>query len=881
MPTVTRASTYQKLLDQAKTLAQDGKLTLDDANTLIDKALSNKTLSADERRALTKAASELADKVESPEVSARLKAFGKALDSKVAIAFRAAEKNDGVMDASEARALAGQLTAQGTASAPARASLGALMVATRMSSEALEVLGAVRDGNAVPQPVRTLPTLPGEALQGLQDRLNQQAESFAARHGWQVTPWTRQVGEPFAVGDFLAQRFSANSSGGFLVMAHPDGRMLTIQEPLASHYLAPSAEHGGRPLHEVVGLPTARETPWRDPRSYNGLPYAFERGTVTAYSPVGTYDPYTFRLALNPTPPPAQQPSSQVPLQDAARVLHEHFDSVARVLKDVSAPVITRQDVLLLALSPNVDKPLRDAANSIITGGLMTQLETAHGHRFAEGRITREDLATVLNPAWGNQGLRARGVAGLHVYAKDEGHWDSGTNTSTTHRTLQVTVRAVPGAELKFYNRNVVDGDNGGGAQQGVSNAGPKVIHSQTVPAGGTPGPDGMVEVRLNISDAAEWILGDHLAVTQTTPNRAESIPSEATLLGTGFTRARLPVIHKDRVRVDGAGLISCQDFAVSPYATVSLYKKGVPTGRSVTADALGRFELQLPPGENHKDYELQSGSTGGFARVALGASPPVDTQAMAEKWAADLRKTFYAMPVNNALSRTLEGFPPGFTVEVQHSAQPLKQTFVADQDGKLALHVTPVVLGDTITWSHAGQALAQGAVLDRIKNVVTVMSPDDAVRSNLVMDAVNARTESDRMAALKLFGPSSTFPSLKELTTPSQIAQAYEGARMASYVMKLDDRTRSEWQRQIEYGMQSSGKPEALLAFKAVLAAYSGQYSRPDWLPFPREDWVGVKEEVRAGYNQRPDGSMQARTGVHAVDFLGMPTMRFYTYVR
>ncbi|MEW5853653.1 MAG: hypothetical protein AB2A00_33060 [Myxococcota bacterium] len=120
----------------AQRLATDGQLSAQDVGQLIDTAMSDGTLSTVAKTELKEILAEYKDHLDSPETEKRLQAFLSISTARLRNLAHTLEKDDGVISAADADKLAELVNADGKISRNEKYSLGALMVANRMSPEA-------------------------------------------------------------------------------------------------------------------------------------------------------------------------------------------------------------------------------------------------------------------------------------------------------------------------------------------------------------------------------------------------------------------------------------------------------------------------------------------------------------------------------------------------------------------------------------------------------------------------------------------------------------------------------------------------------------------------------------------------------------------------
>lgn len=147
MPTVTPA----RIRALAERLSLDGRLDQRDMDTLVDAALDDKVLSKSERAELHEVLARFADKIDSSETRQRLEAFLSIENAGVRNLARSLERDDGIIDAGDARALAELVSADGYVSGREKYSLQAALIAHTMSDEAKAILrGVIDDGTSAP-----------------------------------------------------------------------------------------------------------------------------------------------------------------------------------------------------------------------------------------------------------------------------------------------------------------------------------------------------------------------------------------------------------------------------------------------------------------------------------------------------------------------------------------------------------------------------------------------------------------------------------------------------------------------------------------------------------------------------------------------------------
>lgn len=118
----------------------------EDVEQLLDVAMRDGTLTAEERTALQEFVRDSADSFETPDLKTRLHGFLAVVDDDVRALAHRLERDDGVLDLEDVYDLHDSLTAHGRELDPNQSfSLRALMVGARMTSGAREVLGRELD----------------------------------------------------------------------------------------------------------------------------------------------------------------------------------------------------------------------------------------------------------------------------------------------------------------------------------------------------------------------------------------------------------------------------------------------------------------------------------------------------------------------------------------------------------------------------------------------------------------------------------------------------------------------------------------------------------------------------------------------------------------
>ena len=252
MPPVTSTPgpAHQKLLEQATRLAQDGKLSAKDVGELLDAVGSDQKMSNTERAALKDIATRFKDQMESPAEAARLTAFARATTASVRNAVRAAEKDDGFVDGTEARGLAEQLLQKGPLGNGTKTTLRAMMVASKMTDDAKAIFNAVLSGQPLPPEANYSPaTLRETLLKNIQDR----AYGVYSITGHTTTYTPAPLGDPFPVGDGMARRYSTNGVGEYLVLVNAAGKATYLQQPMLDAVMSRPPEAKGRTVLEMLG----------------------------------------------------------------------------------------------------------------------------------------------------------------------------------------------------------------------------------------------------------------------------------------------------------------------------------------------------------------------------------------------------------------------------------------------------------------------------------------------------------------------------------------------------------------------------------------------------------------------------------------------------
>ncbi len=859
MPPVSRSTTspvYQKLLDQARTLASDGKLSTGDVDTLIDAAINDKKLSAPERAAIKQMATQFASQLESPDLGARLKSFSQMTHAGIRGAVREAEKGDGVVDATEARALAETLQ-QGKLNQAARYTLAAVLVGARLTPEAKDILTAVKNGDPLPD---TTKYIDPSVLQSMEDKMQSRAFSDGTSNS-SVTRVVNKQGEKFYAGDWVGQAYvSADSWGAMprfhVMLAHPDGRLMTLKDGAARMYLTCPPELQGRAVYEVMGAPTGGGG------SYSSA-FTFEAGKITfdsyGYGTPSRYEVGDVAARLDAV---KDTPRSDLSLVAAAEILKENFAAVSRAVGDSHTPFITLRDLEVAALDPARSPAVRSAARSLVSSGGFVAAERAGK---ADDRITLADLTAL---AAGGGGLGTRPLQFKGMVAAD--YMDTSGPTGRPvgrDRRLSMSLRAVPGAEITISNRMVPDGE------------GPKAIFKFTVPMGNAGG-DGLVDVNLQIPKEADWALGDKVELTQKVGGRDASAPTVVDLVGKGWNPDQRPTI------LDTAKLSSGSDgwiktsgsYTVRPYSWIQIIKDGVDTGVGVQANAYGQFELKLPGSLQQGNWELRVGD-----QKHILAGQPVDSRARADGWVKDLNKVFLAAPRNNTITGEIKGLLPGYTATVQNPANgPEVHTFTADANGVMKVNVPSVASGDTLHITYAEAELADYH-LPQTKFTIAAPTAAEAERINVVLSSIKATTERDRFFALELFGPYSANAELKAMTDPVKMQAYLDGARMGAFLSSRG--LAADWKARIVGAVNQAGKAD-VLAGMMIGETYRGPHSpvNGDDLGFKLIKPGETRIVITGGYSPI-SGSHGPLTpeyvtgpAQYELNFLGMPPLRLET---
>jgi len=847
----TTSHAYVKLVDQAKALAADGKLSTQDVDQLLDAAISDRTLSAPERAALKDLATQFACHMESPELTQRLKAFASMTHAGIRTAVRTAEKNDGVVDATEAWALAETLQ-QGKLNGAAKYTLAAVLVGARLTPEARDVLKAVKDGQ--PLPDNTPPPVDANLVQKLEASIRQEANTT---YSTSAPPNMSPLGDKFFAGEWMGQAFNvAGPEGLRVILAHPDGRVASISGDSAQLYLTRPPQLQGRAVYEVMGNPPTG-------RRYGGNQYVFDAGTIT-YDPLGYGRGTTFKVGdvaarlevLKDTP------RSDLAPADAAAVLRKNFLNLVRAQSDSHSPFITLRDLEAAALDPNRSVDVRSAARSVLASGSFVAMERAGS---ADERITLADLDAVLA---GTSELSTRPVQFRGLVAAD--YMDTTGSLATPvgrDRRLSLQLRAVPGAELTVQNAMVLDGN------------GLKTLVKHTVPMG-DPGPDGMVDVNLPVPRDADWTANDRLEISQTVGSRSASAPVVVSVTGKFDTQLKRPAfLDEKKLTLGTDGWVKTTgNYAARPNESVKLIRNGVETSARARANAFGQFELKIPGSLSDGNWELRVGDK----RKTLSGTP-VDSKARAQTWVRDLNQVFLAAPRNNSITGEVRGLEPGYTVTLQNLASNAQAlTFKADANGLMKVNVPNTAPGDVLHINYAAAQLADYS-LPQVKFTVATPTPAQAERIAFVLGAINAPTERDRFFALELFGPHSTHPDFRGMKDPVRMQACLDGARMGAFLASRG--FDAAWKTRITGAISQAGKSD-VLAGMAVGEGYRGSHSptRDADLGFKLIKEGETRTVVTGGYSpiSGDHGPLVPEhvtgPGTYELNFLDLPPMRLET---
>ncbi|MFH1811670.1 MAG: hypothetical protein ABIJ09_23225 [Pseudomonadota bacterium] len=226
----------QRILDAAQRFEAQARVGSDDVKALVDLAQANARASAGERAALKQVLARYSDKLE-PDARARLEGYLGMTSAAVRNLVHALEADDGVVDARDAGKLAELVTKDGRITSREKYSLGAALIAAKMTPEAAAAVRALQAG------VRPGPALVALGTVGGLDIALHPAGYFGFAADRADAPTTGVAGTPHG-SEALATRLYC---GARLIAADPsllarvDG---AAQRQLVAH-LVRAASHGG------------------------------------------------------------------------------------------------------------------------------------------------------------------------------------------------------------------------------------------------------------------------------------------------------------------------------------------------------------------------------------------------------------------------------------------------------------------------------------------------------------------------------------------------------------------------------------------------------------------------------------------------------------
>src|SRR5688572_14688518 len=151
MPITNRPS----VREIASSLLQKPKLDAVDVDRLLDSALDDQKLTSTERGHIRKVLDKFASQVDSQDSYKRLKVYLDVRGDTLRNVLFSGDK-DGVVDAADAKKVVDIVNADGKVSGNEKFSISAMMVGTKLTDEARDLLRAVLDGQALPTPAGQL-----------------------------------------------------------------------------------------------------------------------------------------------------------------------------------------------------------------------------------------------------------------------------------------------------------------------------------------------------------------------------------------------------------------------------------------------------------------------------------------------------------------------------------------------------------------------------------------------------------------------------------------------------------------------------------------------------------------------------------------------------
>jgi hypothetical protein len=161
MPITNRPS----VRDIATSLLTKPKLDSVDVDQLLNRALEDAKLTTSERTQIRTVLDKFAQSADSADAVKRLKTYLDVRGDDLRNVLFSGDK-DGVVDAADAKKIADVVNRDGKVNGNEKFSLGAMMVGTKMTDEARDILRAVLDGQAIPQPAGALTDIGLQPLDG-------------------------------------------------------------------------------------------------------------------------------------------------------------------------------------------------------------------------------------------------------------------------------------------------------------------------------------------------------------------------------------------------------------------------------------------------------------------------------------------------------------------------------------------------------------------------------------------------------------------------------------------------------------------------------------------------------------------------------------------
>lgn len=388
----------------------------------------------------------------------------------------------------------------------------------------------------------------------------------------------------------------------------------------------------------------------------------------------------------------------------------------------------------------------------------------------------------------------------------------------------QVQLWALPGSKVRIYNASVLEDGK------------PKLIKEYTVPASATPNAnatphslsgayptlqafaedvknfmaaphDGMVLATVPLTPNDDQDATDLFKVTMQTGSRGESDPVAVRMHSySAFPRfERAASIDVNKMTLQN-GILQSSEYAVTPGASLSVYKNGKATNISMTADDNGKISADLSSLGNLSDVAIIANKRNGTQEIvdmtALGLSKIMpDHAALTASWDAAVIKNLVASDVNGRINFTLDHIPDGVSVEVRNPNNGNTPTVFTSQNGKLTVDIKDAYEGDMLNitmktgqssrYSGGGDVVALKDFDENRKRVVdheftiagnySMHNPADAARIAFVVDSLPGLRRHEIKNALELFGPYSRIPGGNTVNDAGVMQKLWSGAKIGS----------------------------------------------------------------------------------------------------